>query len=75
MWFNAGSEARMSVSVPAGPILVDSLAMLAIRASISPDHEVLRYTWEVTDPETGEVTTGAARLVIEPLPDPREGEA
>lgn len=74
MWFNAGSEARICISVPTGPILDLPLSLAAVTALVAEDHEVLRFTYELTDPETGDVTTGAARLAIQPLPDPRGGE-
>lgn len=72
MWFDAGDNARICINVPAGPILDLPLSLAALTARVAEDHEVLRFTYELTDPETGDVTTGAARLAIAPLPDPRE---
>lgn len=72
LWFQAGSTARLTVTVPAGAILDQTLAILALAAQVAQSNELLRFTYDLTDPETGERIAGAARLLLEHLPDPRE---
>jgi hypothetical protein len=62
---------RLVIDSSAGPLYVQPLNIIPLRAVGYPDGEIVRYTWDWTDPETGEVTRGAGRLVYEPLPDPR----
>lgn len=70
MWMD-GNGTQLSVSLPEhGPLLAGPLPWLVILAQLSKG-ELLRFTYDWTDPETGETTAGAARLVLEPLPDPR----
>jgi hypothetical protein len=67
MWLNAGDSVRLTINSAAGPLLDQTLAHLAVTAKICPEGEILRYTYRLVNPETGQVKRGAARIVIEPL--------
>lgn len=70
MWFD-GNVGNLVVDTEAGPVYRTSLALAVFAAKVC-DGEIIRFTYDHTDPETGTVTSGAARIVIEELPDPRE---
>lgn len=77
VWID-GTRAQLSVRYPGqGPILAGELPLLVAAARCASESgELLRFTYSQTDPETGETTSGAARLMIEPLQDPRtQGDA
>jgi len=65
-----GNGITLTIQSPHGPLYVQELPMAALLAKVSGG-EILRFTYDVTDPEEGTVTRGAARLVIEEIPDPR----
>lgn len=72
MWLNSNGV-WLTLDTSAGPLLRGDLGALALQAQIlDTDGEVVRFTYDLTDPETGETRSGAARLVFESIPDPRE---
>lgn len=70
MWMQ-GSTVELQLTAPEGPLFVMPLPLVVLMAQIS-DGEIVRFTWDHTDPETGESSRGAARLVLQELPDPRD---
>lgn len=70
MWLDANGV-WLVLDTTAGPLLRGTLGALALQAEILDAAEVVRFTYDLTDPETGETRSGAARLIFEPLPDPR----
>jgi hypothetical protein len=76
MWAD-GNGLQLAVQSPHGPLYLQDLALVALRAQ-AYGGEILRFTYDRTDPEDGTVTRGAGRIVYQELPDPRqtpEGEA
>lgn len=72
VWLN-GTGAELTVRYPGvGPVVKGELPFLAMAARLAGTPELLRFTYELTDPETGETTYGAARLLLESVPDPRD---
>lgn len=68
-----GTQMHLSIESPDGLIFRQTLPMTACLARMDRG-ELLRFVWEAVDPEDGTVTRGAARLVVEELPDPRKGK-
>ena len=69
MWVN-GQGLQLQVQSPAGPVYLQELYMVALMAR-AYGGEIIRFTYDSTDPETGETISGAGRIVYEELPDPR----
>lgn len=71
MWAE-GSNLILSVHAPEGLLYQQTFPMAVFSAVIAGDGEIIRFTYDWTDPEDGQVTRGAARLVLQQLPDPRD---
>jgi hypothetical protein len=69
MWVS-GNNLTLTISSPDGPLYEQSLAITAVLAQMT-DGEVLRYTFDLADVEEDTTHSGAARIMIELLPDPR----
>lgn len=70
MWMD-GNTVRLELEAPAGTLYSVELPLVALMAQLD-DGEIVRFTYDRTDPETGTVIHGAARLVLQSLPDPRD---
>lgn len=73
MWAD-GSNLILSISAPEGLLYQQTIPMAVFSARIAGDGEIIRFTYDWTDPEDGTVTRGAGRLVLQDLPDPRAEE-
>lgn len=71
MWAD-GSNLILTVNAPEGLLYQQTFPMAVFAAVIAGDGEIIRFTYDWTDPEDGQVTRGAARLVLQQLPDPRD---
>ena len=71
MWAD-GSNLILTVNAPEGLLYQQTFPMAVFSAMIADDGEIIRFTYDWTDPEDGQVTRGAARLVLQQLPDPRD---
>jgi hypothetical protein len=69
MWVS-GNDLTLSIGSPDGLLYQQSLPITAVLAQMT-DGEVLRYTFDLIDPEEETTHPGAARIMIELLPDPR----
>jgi hypothetical protein len=69
MWMD-GTGTQLAVTCDGRALLAGPLTLLALRALLDSEGELLRFTYEITDPETGETTRGAARLRVEQLEPP-----
>lgn len=69
MWAD-GTQLVLSIEAPAGLLYRQSLPAAVLTARLAGG-EMMRFTYDLTDPETGEVTHGAARLLLQDMPDPR----
>jgi hypothetical protein len=66
-----GTHAQLTLSLPGtGPLLAGPLPLLLNSARLAENSELIRFVYELTDPETGEPVHGAGRLLLEPLPYP-----
>lgn len=70
MWAD-GTQLVLSIEAPAGLLYRQSLPEAVLTARLGGG-EIVRFTYDLTDPETGEVTHGAARLLLQDMPDPRQ---
>lgn len=73
IWAN-GNELTLILDSPHGPIYLQTLPMAVLHGRLGGE-EILRFTWDHTDPEDGTTTSGAARLVLQELEDPRPQQA
>ena len=73
MWVD-GNGLQLSVQAPSGPLYLQELGVAVLVAKMAGTGEVLRFTYDVVDPEDGSTIRGAARIVLEDLPDPRAQE-
>lgn len=71
MWAD-GNNLILIVDAPEGLLYQQTFPMAVFSAVIAGDGEIIRFTYDWTDPEDGQVTRGAARLVLQQLPDPRD---
>lgn len=69
MWVN-GQGLQLQVQSAAGPLYLQELYMVALMAR-AYGGEIIRFTYDWTDPEDGHTVSGAGRIVYEELPDPR----
>jgi hypothetical protein len=72
LWMD-GSTVSLQLVAPSGLLYSVELPLVVLMAQLD-DGEVVRFTYDRRDPETGAMHSGAARLVLENLPDPRETE-
>ncbi|WP_158806473.1 MULTISPECIES: hypothetical protein [Streptomyces] len=67
-----GNELQISITSPHGELYHQSLPLAILVAKASRTDEILRFTYDVVDPDSGETTySGAARIMVQDLPDPR----
>lgn len=70
MWVD-GNELHLTISAPSGLLYQQTFAMAVVMAKIADESEVIRFTYDLVDPEDGTTTRGAARILIQEIPDPR----
>lgn len=72
LWMD-GSTVSLQLVAPSGLLYSVELPLVVLMAQLD-DGEIVRFTYDRIDPETGATYSGAARLVLQNLPDPRETE-
>lgn len=71
MWAD-GNDLHLSITAPSGLVYQQTFAMAVLTAKAgSDDGEVIRFTYDLVDPEDGTTTRGAARILVQEIPDPR----
>lgn len=72
LWMD-GSTVSLQLVAPSGLLYSVELPLVVLMAQLD-DGEIVRFVYDRTDPETGVTHSGAARLVLQTLTDPRETE-
>lgn len=73
IWAN-GNELTLILDSPHGWIYARTFPAAVMDSRIGGE-EILRFTWDIVDPEDGTTISGAARLVLQELEDPRAQKA